>query len=211
MTSDAIRTIFELLTESFPNPKAELNYETSFQLLIAVVLSAQSTDKSVNKITQSLFQHVKEAKDLELISLENLEQSLKTIGLYKVKARYLKTLSNDLVLKFKGKVPENRELLMQLKGVGRKTAHVVLNTLYGHEVIAVDTHVLRVSQRLEISHQNTPLGVEKDLMKHIPSEYLRNAHHQLILHGRYTCKARNPLCHQCILNKLCPSKKLSAI
>jgi len=198
-----VKTIFGVLNDIYPEPTTELHYQTPFQLLIAVVLSAQSTDKGVNKATSKFFDNIKEPEDLHQLSQENIEQLIKTIGLYKAKARYLKELSFQLIHHFDSKVPSTREELMTLSGVGRKTANVVLSTLYGHEVIAVDTHVLRVSQRLGLSIQFTPLGVEEDLMLCIPKEMLKDAHHHLILHGRYTCKARRPLCGQCQLKGLC--------
>lgn len=205
MTEQArIQQLFDLLAQAYPDPTTELNYETPFQLLVAVVLSAQSTDKGVNKVTERFFATVKNAEDLKQLSLSTVEHSIKSLGLFKSKARYLKELADQLIEHFDGIVPDNLASLMSLSGVGRKTANVILNTLYHHDVIAVDTHVLRVSQRLGLSKEKTPLAVEYDLMQAIPPLALKNAHHHLILHGRYTCKARRPVCETCCIQHLCP-------
>jgi endonuclease-3 len=198
-----VERIFDLLAKTYPSPTTELHYETPFQLLIAVVMSAQSTDKGVNKVTEKLFQYVKQPEDMEKLSLKEVEDFIKTLGLFKAKARYLKELSVQLRERFNGRIPAKLEELIELSGVGRKTANVVLNTLYGISVIAVDTHVFRVSKRLNLSAAKTPLGVEQDLMNLIPKKYLKDAHHSLILHGRKICQARKPLCHECGLKSLC--------
>ena len=202
---DRVAAIFNILRTCFPEPTTELVYETPFQLLVAVVLSAQATDKGVNKTTAPFFKTIKEAHHLAALSINEIEEAIKSIGLYKAKARYLKELAERLVSEHQGNIPANREQLMQLSGVGRKTANVVLNTLYGLPFIAVDTHVYRVSHRLGFSAGPTPLAVELDLMEVIPPAYLKDAHHHLILHGRYTCKARNPTCQNCAIRSYCPS------
>ena len=203
MTELKVLSIFDLLAQMYPNPTTELEYETPFQLLVAVVLSAQATDKGVNKATKIFFKIIKEPKDLAELSIEEIESFIKTIGLYKSKAQYLKNLAKQLVIEHDSNIPENLNDLMKLSGVGRKTANVILNTLYGHPVIAVDTHVFRLAHRLNLSTGSTPLEVEFDLIEKIPKQHLQNAHHYLILHGRYVCKARNPECKDCFLQKFC--------
>ncbi len=204
MTSSRVLKIFNALEKLYPNPTTELEYETSFQLLVAVVLSAQATDKGVNKATKNFFRTIREPKDLAALSIEQIESFIKTIGLYKSKAQYLKTLSEQLLTHYQSEIPQQLEELVKLSGVGRKTANVILNTLYKHPVIAVDTHVFRLAHRLGLSKGKTPFDVELDLMDEIPSTHLLNAHHYLILHGRYVCKSRNPLCADCSLRDFCP-------
>lgn len=196
--------IFDRLSAQNPNPVGELYYTNAFTLLVAVVLSAQATDKGVNKATQNLFDVVRTPADLVAMGLETLQFHIQSIGLYKTKARHLIALADRLITVFGGVVPQNRADLESLPGVGRKTANVVLNTAFGVETIAVDTHLFRLSHRLGLSQGKTPLAVERDLMAIIPPDFRRHAHHWLILHGRYVCKARAPLCATCILNDLCP-------
>src|SRR5579863_3183267 len=191
------KRIFTILREQNPSPTTELKYSSPFELLVSVVLSAQSTDVGVNKATAKLFPVANTPKKILTLDISGLEPYIKTIGLYKTKAKNIIGLCEQLIAKQKGKVPEDFDALVALPGVGRKTANVVLNTLFGHETIAVDTHIFRVSNRLGIAKGKTPLEVETKLQKVIPVEFKRDAHHWLILHGRYVCKARKPECGIC--------------
>jgi endonuclease III len=204
MNQKTITLIFDRLAQQNPNPTTELNYNNNFQLLIAVILSAQTTDISVNQVTKNLFAKAPNAHQLSALPLTTIEYDLKHIGLYKNKAKHIQQTSTILAQKFNGQVPNTRIELEQLPGVGRKTANVILNTLFHQPTLAVDTHVFRVSHRLNLAPHKTPLAVEKGLYQCIPKHHLTHAHHWLILHGRYTCRARNPLCEQCILADLCP-------
>lgn len=199
-----IREIFTHLKAERPDPTTELVYGNPYQLLVAVVLSAQATDKGVNKATGPLFAEVKAPAQMAALGEEGLLPFIKTIGLYRGKGRNIIALSKLLVEKHGGEVPRTREALEALPGVGRKTANVVLNTLWGEPTLAVDTHVFRVARRLGLSKGSTVLAVERDLMKAVPADYLRDAHHWLILHGRYTCTARAPKCPTCPVRDLCP-------
>lgn len=200
-----ILEIMEIFAKLNPNPQCELNFSNAYTLLVAVVLSAQSTDKGVNKATEKLFKVADTPQKMLDLGEEGLKNYIKTIGLYNNKAKSIMSLSKDLVEKFKGKVPHNRESLESLAGVGRKTANVVLNVWFGEPTVAVDTHVFRVAHRLELSNGKTPLDVEKDLLKVLPAEYAKNANHWLVLFGRYTCKAQKPDCGNCPLAHLCHS------
>lgn len=197
MTKAEILKFFEILAGLNPHPQGELYATNPFTLLIAVVLSAQATDKGVNKATEKLFSHIKTPQDILNLGEEGLKKAIQTIGLYKTKARHIMALSQKLVDQFQGRVPEKREDLESLAGVGRKTANVVLNAAFHQPVIAVDTHIFRVSNRTGLACGNTPLEVEQGLMKRIPSQWLPHAHLWLVLHGRYICKARTPLCPTC--------------
>ena len=199
--------IFEVLSKNTPHPTTELNYQTPFQLLIAVILSAQATDKSVNKATLLLFNKAPNAKQLAQMQLSDIESCIKTIGLYKTKAKNILETAKIIHVKFKGEVPHDRLLLEALPGVGRKTANVILNTIFNEPAIAVDTHIFRISNRINIAPGENVLQVEKKLMKVTPKEFLKDAHHLLILHGRYTCTARLPKCSSCVINDLCEYKK----
>ena len=199
--------IFEVLSKNTPHPTTELNYQTPFQLLIAVILSAQATDKSVNKATLLLFNKASDAKQLAQMQLSDIESCIKTIGLYKTKAKNILATAKIIHVKFKGKVPHDRLLLEALPGVGRKTANVILNTIFNEPAIAVDTHIFRISNRINIAPGENVLQVEKKLMKVTPKKFLKDAHHLLILHGRYTCTARLPKCSSCVINDLCEYKK----
>ena len=199
--------IFEALSKNTPNPTTELNYQTPFQLLIAVILSAQATDKSVNKATLLLFNKAPNAKQLAQMQLSDIESCIKTIGLYKTKAKNILETAKIIHVKFKGEVPHDRLSLEALPGVGRKTANVILNTIFNEPAIAVDTHIFRISNRINIAPGENVLQVEKKLMKVTPKKFLKNAHHLLILHGRYTCTARLPKCSSCVINDLCEYKK----
>ena len=200
-----ILEIMEIFAKLNPNPQCELNFSNAYTLLVAVVLSAQSTDKGVNKATEELFKVADTPQKMLDLGEAGLKNYIKTIGLYNNKAKSIMSLSKDLVEKFNGEVPHNRESLESLAGVGRKTANVVLNVWFGEPTIAVDTHVFRVAHRLELSNGKTPLDVEKDLLKVLPAEYAKNANHWLVLFGRYTCKAQKPDCANCPLAHLCHS------
>ena len=199
--------IFEVLSKATPHPTTELIYQTPFQLLIAVILSAQATDKSVNKATLLLFNKASNAKQLAQMQLCDIESCIKTIGLYKTKAKNILETAKIIHSKFKGEVPHDRLLLEALPGVGRKTANVILNTIFNEPAIAVDTHIFRISNRINIAPGENVLQVEKKLMKVTPKQFLKDAHHLLILHGRYTCTARFPKCSSCVINDLCEYKK----
>ena len=195
------REIFRRFKEANPNPTTELEYATPFELLVAVVLSAQATDKSVNLATRKLFPAT--PQKLVDLGVGGLEQYIKSIGLYRTKAKNVVALSQILLEKHCGAVPQNREALEALPGVGRKTANVVLNTAFGQPTVAVDTHIFRVANRTGLAPGKDVLSVEEKLLKFTPPEYLQNAHHWLILHGRYVCLARKPGCPQCLIRDLC--------
>jgi endonuclease III len=201
--------LFRRLAEAIPEPKSELEHTTPFELLVAVVLSAQATDKSVNVATAKLFPVANTPQKLAALGVEGLEQYIRTIGLYRGKAKNVIALSNLLLEQHGGEVPRTREALEALPGVGRKTANVVLNVAFDELTIAVDTHVFRVSNRTGLAPGKDPLEVETKLMKVTPKQYLRHAHHYLILHGRYTCVARKPFCGKCPIYAQCefPEKK----
>lgn len=200
---------FRRLAELDPSPKTELNYRTPFELLVAVTLSAQATDVGVNKATARLFPVANTPQAILALGEEGLKDHIKTIGLFNSKARNVMAACRILVEQHNGEVPATREALEALPGVGRKTANVVLNTAFGQPTMAVDTHIFRVANRTGLAPGKTVLAVEKALLKRVPKDYLLNAHHWLILHGRYTCKARKPLCHQCPVLDLCrwPGRK----
>lgn len=196
------KTIFSYLKQLFPNADTELNYETPFQLLVAVILSAQTTDKQVNKVTATLFQMIKQPEDVITLGYFSFEQAIKSIGLYKSKAKNIFETSELLIAK-KGRIPKTEKDLMKLPGVGEKTAKVVLHVLYKKPVIAVDTHVHRICNRLGMVQTKTPLQTSKLLETIIPNKYKQIAHHCMILFWRYYCTARNPKCKECQLQKLC--------
>lgn len=201
-----ITAFFERLRKLNPNPVGELDYTNPFTLLVAVVLSAQATDKGVNKATPALFAEADTPQKMIALGEDRIREHIKTIGLYKTKARNVYLLAQKLVAGFGGQVPQTREELVTLPGVGRKTANVVLNIAFGQPAIAVDTHILRVSNRLGFSSGKTPDAVEADLEKRIPETFKRHAHHWLILHGRYICKARKPDCLACPVRDICTFK-----
>ena len=203
MNAKKIREIFERLKAANPRPRSELKYTNPYQLLVAVVLSAQSTDKGVNLATRPLFEKVKTPQDMVDLGLRKLKTHVKTIGLYNTKAANILKTSKILVEQYKGKVPRTREELEALPGVGRKTANVILNTAFGEPVIAVDTHIFRVANRTGLAPGKNVRDVEDRLMRVIPDEYRHDAHHWLILHGRYTCLARKPRCGSCAIYDLC--------
>ena len=195
------RKIYERLQAANPNPTTELKYGTPFELLVAVVLSAQATDKSVNLATDQLFPATPEK--IVKLGLPGLTEYIKRIGLFRMKAKNVVALSRLILDKHCGAVPQNREALEELPGVGRKTANVVLNTAFGQPTMAVDTHIFRVANRTGIAPGKDVLAVEEKLLKFTPPEFLHNAHHWLILHGRYVCLARKPGCPQCLIRDLC--------
>jgi endonuclease-3 len=201
MSPQKRREIYRRLQAANPNPTTELEYGTPFELLVAVVLSAQATDKSVNKATRTLFPLT--PQQVVEMGGEKLEKAIQTIGLFRTKAKNVIALSEILVREHGGEVPAERAALERLPGVGRKTANVVLNTAFGQPTVAVDTHIFRVANRTGLAPGKDVLEVEQKLLKLTPPEYLKNAHHWLILHGRYVCLARKPGCPQCIIRDLC--------
>lgn len=207
MTPAKIKEFFTRLQKQNPDPKGELEYTSPYTLLVAVVLSAQATDTGVNKATRPLFSVVKTPEDMLKLGEAGLKSHIKTIGLFNVKAKHIIGLSEQLVQKHSSQVPGNRADLVKLPGVGRKTANVVLNIAFGQPTIAVDTHLFRVGNRTGLAAGKTPEQVEEKLLKTVPKAYLRHAHHWLILHGRYICKARKPACPSCIVRDLCAYKK----
>lgn len=197
------RNIFTVLREANPKPMTELKFNSGFELLVAVILSAQSTDAGVNKATVKLFQAANTAQQIAALGVEGLTPYIKTIGLYRAKAKNIIAMAQILADKYNGQVPKTREELEALPGVGRKTANVILNTLHREPVMAVDTHVFRVANRLGIAKGKNVIEVEKKLVEATPKEFLIDAHHWLILHGRYTCKARRPECERCAVSAYC--------
>ncbi|AGF47028.1 endonuclease III [Candidatus Kinetoplastibacterium desouzaii TCC079E] len=206
-----ISNIFERLKKSTPQPKTELKYNSSFELLIAVILSAQATDKSVNLATKELFKTYKTPDSFIKLGLVGIEEHIKSIGLYRTKAKNILKTCQIIEEQFSGEIPNNRLNLESLPGVGRKTSNVILNIIFNQPTIAVDTHVFRVSNRTGIATGNNVIEVEKKLLKNIPKKYLNNAHHWLIFLGRYTCKKRKPDCKNCLINDLCDSYKKDKI
>jgi endonuclease III len=203
LSEAAISEIFQRFAAANPEPKSELEYKDPFTLLVAVVLSAQATDAGVNKATRSLFEIADTPQKMLRLGEDKLREHIKTIGLYRNKARNVILLSRQLVDAHGGNVPREREALEALPGVGRKTANVILNVAFGEPTLAVDTHVFRVANRTGLSYGKTPVAVEADLLKEIPPRYALHAHHWLILHGRYVCKARRPECPSCLIRDLC--------
>jgi endonuclease-3 len=195
--------IFERFRAASPEPRGELEYRTPFELLIAVILSAQATDKSVNAATEKLYRDANTPEALLALGEEGLIAYIRTIGLYRSKARHILQTCRLLIERHGGKVPESREALEALPGVGRKTANVILNTAFGHPTIAVDTHIFRVANRTGLAPGKDVREVEDRLLKAVPEEFRKDAHHWLILHGRYVCKARKPDCPACIIRDLC--------
>jgi len=208
MRKEQINEIFEIFSANNPHPQGELFSTNPFTLLVAVVLSAQATDKGVNKATHTLFQHVSSPQDMVALGEDGLIPYIATIGLYRSKAKYLIQCSRQLIERFQGQVPKKREDLESLPGVGRKTANVLLNALYGDPVIAVDTHVFRVSNRTGMAMGKTPLEVETKLEAVVPEIWKRHAHHWLVLHGRYICVAKKPKCPICPIEHLCQKRNL---
>jgi endonuclease-3 len=206
MTPQKVKEFFARLQKQNPEPKGELEYTNPYTLLVAVVLSAQATDTGVNKATRALFRAVKTPEEMVALGETGLKKYIKTIGLFNTKAKNIIALSKMLIAENQSKVPMTREELVRLPGVGRKTANVVLNIAFGESTIAVDTHLFRVSNRTGLAPGKTPQQVEEKLLRVVPPEYLRHAHHWLILHGRYVCMARRPACPACIVRDLCAYK-----
>ena len=203
MTKDQIFEFFRRLAEGNPSPETELEYGNAYQLLVAVTLSAQATDVGVNKATRALFADVKTPQQMLDLGEDGLKEHIKTIGLFNSKAKNVIAMARLLVDEHDGEVPQTREELVTLPGVGRKTANVVLNCAFGQETFAVDTHIFRVGNRTGLAKGKTPEAVEAKLEKRVPGPFRLHAHHWLILHGRYHCKARKPLCSTCIIRDLC--------
>ena len=199
--------LFSRLARQNPNPQTELRYSSSFELLISVILSAQATDVGVNKATRGLYKTANTPQSIYDLGIDGLKEYIKTIGLFNTKAKNIIQTCKILIDQHASKVPEDRDALEALPGVGRKTANVILNTAFGHPTIAVDTHIFRISNRTGIAKGKTVLEVEKRLLRTTPKEFLLGAHHWLILHGRYVCKARKPDCDNCIIEDLCEYKK----
>lgn len=207
MNNDKRTEIFKRWREANPSPKTELNYSSPFELLVAVALSAQSTDKGVNKATDKLFPVANTPQAIYALGEEGLKEYIKTIGLYNSKAKHIIQACKMLVELHNSVVPENRKDLEALPGVGRKTANVILNTAFGHPTMAVDTHIFRVGNRTGIAKGKNVVEVEKKLLRFIPKEFMVDAHHWLILHGRYICVARKPKCAACLISDLCDFKE----
>lgn len=203
LSREQVISVFERFKSENPAPTTELIATNNYTLLVSVVLSAQATDKSVNKATESLYKIVDTPQKMLELGEEGLIEYIKSIGLYKNKAKNVIALSKILIEKFNSEIPKTREDLMSLPGVGRKTANVILNVVYGEKTMPVDTHLLRISPRIGLSFGTTPESIETDLLKIIPDEYMQHAHHWLILHGRYVCTARNPKCSECLISDIC--------
>nr|CAI78590.1 Predicted EndoIII-related endonuclease [uncultured Aminicenantes bacterium] len=210
MPKKDVHTFFARLRADNPEPKSELNWTNPYTLVVAVALSAQATDVGVNRATEKLFKIADTPQKMLALGLEGLKQHIKTIGLFNTKAKNVIALSQLLIDEFGGEVPRVREALERLPGVGRKTANVVLNVCWGEPTMAVDTHIFRVSNRTGIAPGKTPLAVEKGLLKAVPAEFMVHAHHWLILHGRYVCKARKPECGICGVSDVCRYKEKTA-
>lgn len=203
LSADEIVTVMERFKANNPDPRSELTWSNPFTLLVSVVLSAQTTDKSVNKATAPLYKIADTPQKMVALGVDGLIPYIKSIGLYRTKAAHVIELSRLLLENFGGEVPHDRDALMTLPGVGRKTANVVLNVVWGEPTMPVDTHLLRVSPKIGLAEGHTPLEVEQSLLSRIPAQYLEHAHHWLILHGRYICTARKPKCDECFLSDVC--------
>ncbi|MCE7887827.1 MAG: endonuclease III [Alphaproteobacteria bacterium PRO2] len=210
MKSENIKRFFAILKAKNPEPKSELEYTNPYTLLVAVVLSAQATDTGVNKATKELFKKVSTPREMVALGLERLKTHIKTIGLFNTKAKNIIALSEILIREHNGQIPKTRDELVKLPGVGRKTANVVLNVAFGEPTMAVDTHIFRVSNRTNLAPGKTVEQVEDKLMKVVPKQFAMHAHHWLILHGRYICKARTPLCAECPVYNQCEYKDKTA-
>ncbi|HQX27643.1 MAG TPA: endonuclease III [Alphaproteobacteria bacterium] len=205
-----VKKFFSTLRAKNPEPRSELEYTNPYTLLVAVVLSAQATDIGVNKATKELFKTIDTPQKMVALGLDKLKTHIKTIGLFNTKAKNVIALSEKLIYEYDGKIPNTRDELVKLPGVGRKTANVVLNVAFGQPTMAVDTHIFRVSNRTSLAPGKTPEAVEEKLLKVVPTEFAMHAHHWLILHGRYICKARTPLCAECPVYDQCAYKAKTA-
>ena len=205
------KAILEILAQDFPNPKSELIFNSPFELLVAVILSAQCTDKRVNQVTPALFEVASTPEAMSNLPLQTIENLIRPCGFYHSKATYLKDMASDIVTRYGGVVPSTLDELRTLKGVGRKTANVVYAVAFGGQAIAVDTHVFRVSNRLGIANATNVLDTEKQLMQAIPSDQWADSHHYILLHGRYVCKSQRPNCQQCHVSHLCKYYKESHV
>ena len=203
LSVEEICQVFERFQKQNPEPASELKWKNAYTMLVSTVLSAQATDKSVNKATESLYKIADTPEKMLALGEEKLISYIKSIGLYRSKAKHVIALSKMLIEKFGGKVPADRDSLMTLPGAGRKTANVVLNVVFKQPTMPVDTHLLRICPKIGLAEGKTPLEVENSLVERIPQKYMQHAHHWLILHGRYICKARNPLCDECIICDIC--------
>ena len=203
MKSGEINSLFKNLSKVIKNPRSDLKYKNKFTLLVSVVLSAQCTDVNVNNVTKNIYPKYNKPEHFVKLGRKKIEKLIKSIGLFRNKSKSVYLLSKQLIEKHNGKVPKNFDDLHALPGVGRKTANVVLNEGFGLPTIAVDTHIFRVSNRTKLAEGKNPDQVEQALYKVVPNKYLKNAHHLLLLHGRYTCKARTPLCNRCVIIKFC--------
>jgi endonuclease-3 len=203
MKSREINSLFKNLSQVIKNPKSDLKYKNKFTLLVSVVLSAQCTDVNVNNVTKNIYPRYNKPEHFVKLGRKKIEKLIKSIGLFRNKSKSVYLLSKQLIEKHNGKVPKNFDDLHALPGVGRKTANVVLNEGFGLPTIAVDTHIFRVSNRTRLAEGKNPDQVEQALYKVVPNKYLKNAHHLLLLHGRYTCKARTPSCNKCVIIKFC--------
>ncbi len=201
--TDNSSTVIDILSKNFPNPKSELNYNSPFELLVAVILSAQCTDKRVNVVTQQLFAVANNAYDMMQLPIEQIEQLIHSCGFYHNKAKFLHSMSYDVVTRFGGVVPNNIDELRSLAGVGRKTANVVYAVAFGGQAIAVDTHVFRVSNRIGLVSASNVLDTERQLMALLPPDSWADSHHYILLHGRYVCKSQKPMCHVCDISAYC--------
>ena len=213
MNDNKRRQIFERFRAANPKPTTELEYQTPFELLVAVILSAQATDKSVNAVTRKLFPVARTPRAIADLGVANLAEFIRTIGLWKAKAKNIIATASAIADEHGGEVPRTREALEALPGVGRKTANVVMNTVFGEPTMAVDTHIYRVANRTKLAPGKTPRAVEDALLKFVPGEFQHDAHHWLLLHGRYVCKALKPACERCLINDLCeygPRRKIIA-
>jgi endonuclease-3 len=213
MNDNKRRQIFERFRAANPKPTTELEYQTPFELLVAVILSAQATDKSVNAVTRKLFPVARTPRAIADLGVANLAEFIRTIGLWKAKAKNIIATASAIADEHGGEVPRTREALEALPGVGRKTANVVMNTVFGEPTMAVDTHIYRVANRTKLAPGKTPRAVEDALLKFVPGEFQHDAHHWLLLHGRYVCKALKPACPKCLINDLCeygPRRKIIA-
>ena len=199
--------LIKKLNQSIKNPKTSLKYRNQFTLLISVLLSAQCTDVNVNNVTKNIYKKYYQPEHFLKLKIHKIKSLIKNIGLFNNKAKNIYNLSKILIEKYKGRIPKTFDELIQLPGVGRKTANVVLNAAFNKDTIAVDTHVFRVSNRTGLTQGKTPTQVEEQLLRNLPTRYIKKAHHLILLHGRYTCKARNPLCNKCVIKSLCKYKR----